>query len=182
MTDETTAALLKQAEEQGLVGENMRSVNEQILTVLVAIGEALGATIPDALRRMGATAVNEFDRAGDAAERFGNRVPDLPTGGSGDAGYFNGGEPNPGGLPGFAVGGTVTGPTVARVGENGTEHILTPAQLQSYMATAMQAAGGAGGTVVVKVYLDGREISARVEKGLERGEIAPTRGRLKVRA
>ena len=47
---------------------------------------------------------------------------------------------------------------------------------------AMQAAGGAGGTVVVKVYLDGREISARVEKGLERGEIAPTRGRLKVRA
>ena len=182
VTDETTAALLKQAEEQGLVGENMRSVNEQILTVLVAIGEALGATIPDALRRMGATAVNEFDRAGDAAERFGNRVPDLPTGGSGDAGYFNGGEPNPGGLPGFAVGGTVTGPTVARVGENGTEHILTPAQLQSYMATAMQAAGGAGGTVVVKVYLDGREISARVEKGLERGEIAPTRGRLKVRA
>lgn len=181
VTDETTAALLKQAEEQGLVGENMRSVNEQILTVLVAIGEALGATIPDALRRMGATAVNEFDRAGDAAERFGNRVPDLPTGGSGDAGYFNGGEPNPGGLPGFAVGGTVTGPTVARVGENGTEHILTPAQLQSYMATAMQAAGGAG-TVVVKVYLDGREISARVEKGLERGEIAPTRGRLKVRA
>ena len=182
VTDETTASLLKQAEEQGLVGENMRSVNEQILTVLVAIGEALGATIPDALRRMGATAVNEFDRAGDAAERFGSRMPDLPTGGSGDAGYFNGGEPNPGSLPGFAVGGTVTRPTVARVGENGTEHILTPAQLQSYMATAMQAAGGAGGTVVVKVYLDGREISARVERGMERGEIAPARGRLKVRA
>ncbi len=180
VTDETTAALIKQAEEQGLVGENMMSVNEQILNVLVAIGEALGATIPDALRRMGNTAVSEFDRAGDAADRFSNRVPDLSTnGGSGDTGTF--GEPKPGGVPGFAVGGTVTRPTLAMVGEAGTEHILSPAQLQGYMAAAIKAAGVGSGGGAVHVYLDGAPIDARVERSMERGRIAPSRGRLKVR-
>lgn len=180
VTDETTAALIKQAEEQGLVGENMMSVNEQILSVLVAIGEALGATIPDALRRMGNTAVSEFGRAGDAADRFSNRMPDLTVGGVGpDTGTF--GEPNPGGVPGFAVGGTVTRPTLAMVGEAGTEHILSPAQLQGYMAAAIKAAGVGSGGGAVHVYLDGSPIDARVERSMERGRIAPSRGRLKVR-
>jgi hypothetical protein len=47
--DETTAALLAEAEAQGFVGEHMRSVNEQILSVLVAIANVLGADIPAAL-------------------------------------------------------------------------------------------------------------------------------------
>ncbi len=51
-TDEATTALINQAKEQGLVGEHMKSVNEQILDVLLAIGKVLGADIPDALRRL----------------------------------------------------------------------------------------------------------------------------------
>src|SRR5262249_23742993 len=46
ITDETTASLLKQAEQQGLVGEQMKSVNEKILDVLLAIGKVLGADLP----------------------------------------------------------------------------------------------------------------------------------------
>src|SRR5690606_7018208 len=49
-TDEATAKLLRQAEEQGLVGDHMKSVNEKMLDVLLAIGDVLGAKIPNALR------------------------------------------------------------------------------------------------------------------------------------
>jgi hypothetical protein len=47
--DATTQALIDQAAQQGFVGEHMKSVNEQILAVLVAIGKVLGADIPQAL-------------------------------------------------------------------------------------------------------------------------------------
>jgi TP901 family phage tail tape measure protein len=48
-TDAATQALLTQAEQQGLVGEAMKGVNSQILDVLKAIAEVLGAEIPGAL-------------------------------------------------------------------------------------------------------------------------------------
>jgi hypothetical protein len=51
VTDETTAALLRQAEEQGLVGAHMQDVNEKILDVLIAIADVFGAVIPDSMRR-----------------------------------------------------------------------------------------------------------------------------------
>jgi molecular chaperone GrpE (heat shock protein) len=52
ITDEATLALLHEAEVNGLVGENMRSVNDKILQVLLAIAKVLGATIPDALKNL----------------------------------------------------------------------------------------------------------------------------------
>lgn len=52
--DETTQAMLDQAEQQGIVGEQMKGVNEKILDVLEAIGIALGATIPDSVKKFGA--------------------------------------------------------------------------------------------------------------------------------
>ncbi len=55
-TDETTQALIDQAVQQGIVGEGMRDVNQRILDVLIAIGDVLGATIPDALRGLPAAA------------------------------------------------------------------------------------------------------------------------------
>src|SRR5262245_13722663 len=51
VTDETTQALLDQSQAQGLVGENMKDINEKILDVLLAIGEALGATIPNSVKK-----------------------------------------------------------------------------------------------------------------------------------
>ncbi len=46
--DESTQALINQAIEQGIVGEEMRDVNERILGVLEAIARVLGADIPNA--------------------------------------------------------------------------------------------------------------------------------------
>jgi hypothetical protein len=54
VTDETTKSILKQAEEQGIVGEAMKGTNEKILDVLLAIGKVLNADLPnyfDALKK-----------------------------------------------------------------------------------------------------------------------------------
>jgi len=75
VTDESTAALLRQAVEQGIVGDHMKDVNERILTVLLAIADVFGATIPDSLRRAGDAAIEfgrvatrSFEEAGAAAD------------------------------------------------------------------------------------------------------------------
>jgi hypothetical protein len=56
--DETTMAMLKQAEEQGVVGENMRNVNEQILDVLTQIRDMFSDEIPRAVPRTTAAVQN----------------------------------------------------------------------------------------------------------------------------
>jgi hypothetical protein len=61
VTDETTAALLRQAEEQGLVGAHMQDVNQKILDVLIAIADVFGAVIPDSLRRTEDAATHAAD-------------------------------------------------------------------------------------------------------------------------
>jgi hypothetical protein len=76
-TDETTQALLDQAEQQGLVGAHMKDVNEQILDVLIAIGEALGAMLPGELRRLD-RATEEV--AGNIVDEFGLAQFDFETG------------------------------------------------------------------------------------------------------
>ncbi len=48
-TDAATQALLTQAEEQGIVGANMKDVNAQILDVLVSIAKVFGADIPEGI-------------------------------------------------------------------------------------------------------------------------------------
>lgn len=47
--DESTRSLIDQAEKQGIVGANMRDVNEKLLSVLLAIANVLGADIPAGL-------------------------------------------------------------------------------------------------------------------------------------
>lgn len=71
VTDESTAALLKQAEEQGIVGSSMQSVNQKMLDVLLAIGDALGATIPDALRNVEKTSKESFGGVANDADMAG---------------------------------------------------------------------------------------------------------------
>jgi hypothetical protein len=54
--DETTQALLNQAEAQGIVGQSMKDANEQILDVLVEIRDLFAEAIPGAIARTGSTA------------------------------------------------------------------------------------------------------------------------------
>lgn len=52
ITDEATLALLHEAEVNGVVGEDMKDVQQQTLDVLKAIAKVLGADIPGALAKL----------------------------------------------------------------------------------------------------------------------------------
>jgi hypothetical protein len=49
-TDESTRKLIDQGVQAGLVGAQQQSVNQKILDVLIAIGDAFGARIPNGIR------------------------------------------------------------------------------------------------------------------------------------
>jgi hypothetical protein len=66
--DENSQRLVDQAEEQGLVGDKFKDVNQKILDMLIAIGTALGAIIP------------EYLKVGDAADDLGKRGRDAGEG------------------------------------------------------------------------------------------------------
>ncbi len=74
-TDIGTQALIDQAAAAGVVGDDQRSALDQVLQVLVAIGEALGANIPDSLRRFRDASVS----AAADAEAALSAVGDSPT-------------------------------------------------------------------------------------------------------
>jgi hypothetical protein len=99
-TDAATQALIDQGVQAGIVGENQKNINQQILDVLLAIGDVLGAKLPEAYKKSGdrardaATRMtggldNVVDRArqatraweemGDAAEEAGRRAEDSAT-------------------------------------------------------------------------------------------------------
>ncbi len=65
--DENTQKILDEAEANGIVGDAMRSTNEKMLQVLVAIAKVLGADLPDA-----------FDAAKKAAEDTLGKIT-IPT-------------------------------------------------------------------------------------------------------
>jgi len=74
ITDDTTAGILKQAEAQGIVGNQFKSTQEKTLEVLLAIADAFGAKIPDGIRATadaataaGATIGTAFSTGVDAA-------------------------------------------------------------------------------------------------------------------
>jgi hypothetical protein len=73
-TDEATNSLIAMAEEQGIVGNQFRSVNEQILTVLLAIGDALGAKLPEDMRTFGVSASQTFTATVNEAHTFGGEI------------------------------------------------------------------------------------------------------------
>jgi hypothetical protein len=128
-TDAATQALIDQAVTQGLVGQNMKDVNQQILDVLTAILKAVGGELPAAFNALGPAAA----QAGRAIQtEFGNiRVgvgvdwnignmpqPGGPTGGTGSK------SPTSSDFRPMAKGGIVTRPTRALVGEAGPEAVI----------------------------------------------------------
>ncbi len=183
ITDEATLALLHQAEQQGVVGENMKDVNERILDVLLAIGEALGATIPAALRRMGEAATNAFGDVVNAADGASNAINNIP--GTGPGGHGSGGNAadtqGGGDYSSYALGGTVPwtpGGRVVRVAEAGTEHILSSAQLAEIIgrAGAMSDGGSYRGggppiNLTVPVYIGGEQLDLVINKRIAAGYI-----------
>lgn len=188
ITDEATLKLLAEAEAQGIVGEAMQSVNQQILDVLIAIGDVLGAQIPAGLKRMGDAAEREFGRFGNSAGRAGNQIPtNFPGGATGGAstGGPSGVNPDEGG---FAIGGTIDAPLSGRkvtATFHGLEHIIPDAKLASLVSAAvergyqaavaqfagMQAGGGGG-----DVYLDNEKVGRIRRRDLETGRGLPRRG------
>lgn len=205
VTDESTASLLKQAEQQGIVGAHMKSVNERILDVLLAIGDALGAKVPaglETMRKAAETASGGVrsaldsvrDRAGSVAgsiEREFNNLDIRPleiqyryhalNERPDDLGFAA--EP----APGYAVGGSVPftpGGRLVRVAERETERIVSDSQLAAIVSRAMAAAGGstqagaaAAPSVIVKI--GERELRPmvieQVRGGLSNGEITVPR-------
>lgn len=146
--DESTQALLTQAEQQGLVGDQMKSVNEKILDVLLAIGKVLGADIPDALLGLPSAAQVAADGIQNAFNGItydGITYP-LPNA---DDSSFNVGQPRPDywEVPELASGGVVTRPTMAIVGEAGPEAVVP---LDDYFH---------GGSMTLIQELDGRTIA-----------------------
>ena len=146
--DENTQALLNEAEAQGLVGESMRGVQEQMLNVLKEIARALGADLPDAARKA-ARGINEellkvprSIKIGFQGEYTGPTLP-TPTGlvqteGPGAPGLATGGlvtalgvRPFPAmaptRLPTFQGGGRV--PIFAPIGTDTIPAMLTPGEL-----------------------------------------------------
>lgn len=183
ITDEATLALLEEAEQQGIVGANMRDVNEQILEVLLAIGEVLGATIPAALERTSEAAKGAFGEMESGAKRAAEWMREwLGSSGGGNAGPTGppAGAPNVGNLPGFALGGTVPwtpGGRLVRVAEQGTEHILTSAQLAEIIGRAGAMNGGSnqgGGQMInltVPIYIGAQQLDEVINKRIAAGYI-----------
>jgi hypothetical protein len=130
-TDAATQALIDQAVQQGIVGQNMKDVNSQILDVLKAIAVALGAEIPGALDTLtgaasGAAAAitPKMQAIADAAHRAAGAIGSGLLG-PGEA-YTGTGSNSPTSsdwVP-MAAGGVVTGPMHALLGEDGPEMVV----------------------------------------------------------
>lgn len=171
--DATTQALIDQAEEQGLVGDNMRSVNEKILEVLLGIAKVFNADIPAGLRRTN----DEWNNLNNTA----GQTP-WPNGNSGD-GTGEGGY-QPGGGTHHAFGGTIPftpGGRRVTVAEMETEHIMTSRQLDAIVSRAIgsamrQGAGGRGGggplpPIRVDVKLDNEVLGRALVRKTRSGQV-----------
>jgi TP901 family phage tail tape measure protein len=132
-TDAATQALIDQAVQQGIVGANMKDVNQKILDVLILIGDALGAQIPNALRGLPPVA----EEAADGVRNALNKIPrniDIDVNGP----RLGVTDPNPPGtgettggipVPQMAYGGIVRarhGGTLVNVGEGGRDEAIIP--------------------------------------------------------
>lgn len=171
VTDQTTQSILKQAQEQGLIGDQMKDVNRQILDVLIAIADVFGAKIPAGMRK---TLDAAEQTATDVEQAFKDitinpielpvhwkleRVPgvDLP-------------DPVP-----LARGGIVRRPTLALVGESGPEAVVPLSH-----AALGEGRGSDGGARVIfqrgafeGVVVDSEErersLARRIAKQIQRG-------------
>jgi TP901 family phage tail tape measure protein len=125
--DETTAALLAEAEAQGFVGAQMQSVNQQILNVLIAIGNVLGADIPAALGALPGHAQNAANGMQSAFD--GVKGPNLPEGWTASTPIEGTPAFSANDFPQMASGGIVRarpGGTLVNVGEGGRDEAIVP--------------------------------------------------------
>jgi hypothetical protein len=159
VTDETTQAILTQAEQQGLVGAHMKGVNEKILDVLLAIGKVLGADLPqyfEGLKRPADEAAKSIEGSFKGITIPPIEIPyyyeaknEIP--GPGDPWL-----PNEHAVPYLASGGIVRRPTLAVIGEAGPEAVVPLSQ-----ATAL---GLAPVNYETTIYLDGEQIARTTAK------------------
>ena len=146
--DATTQALLDQAEQQGLVGDNMRSVNEKILEVLLGIAEVFKADIPEGLRRT--------NSAWGDLNHTASQTP-WPNANAGEGGVPHGSAGGNGGGEHYAVGGTVPytpGGRHVTVSEMETEHIMTSRQLDAIVSRAIGSAMRSGGGRMPPIHVE----------------------------
>lgn len=155
--DETTQAMLDQAEQQGIVGEQMKSVNEKILDVLEAIGIALGATIPESVGKFAKAVGGIKVPPIDVPYRY-RREGDSIPGGS---------DPNQGEAPEFAQGGMANFGMGSLAVLHGPEAVIPLDRLESMMldrspaldpaalADALARAGVGGGDITLAPVFNG---------------------------
>lgn len=161
VTDEATLALLKEAEQSGIVGENMKSVNEQILDVLLDIKDIFANGIPGAVRQTR----DAFDDAAAAARRVRDEANGIRGGNTPDIteAHF-GGLATAGGIQRLHSGGNVLPFIPRRLHRGGLASDEVPAILQTGEGVLSRRgmrtlgrlnqgiAGGSGGkTVVINV-------------------------------
>lgn len=140
VTDETTAALLAEAEAQGIVGNKFKETNQKILDVLLAIGEVLGAKLPEYL-----TNLPTEDAAKNIEDAFRDIKIEIPV----EFVY-------PDGLPPGYEGAEGAGPTMG---------LAAPAPAGRGVAPLSGAQlGVSGGSWVTNVYLDGERIARNTAK------------------
>ena len=130
VTDDTTASILKQAEEQGIVGEAMKGTNEKILDVLLAIGKVLNADLPtyfDALKKPADDAATSIEDSFSKIDiqpievpyKFKQEGGGLPSGNSATTAGASTVS-----VPALAGGGIVKHRTLALIGEAGPEAVV----------------------------------------------------------
>lgn len=145
--DDQTKALLDFAEQSGLVGDKFRPAVDRMIDALNALIDRLDAFIG----RMAEAAGLSFPTPTIPAPS----TPGTPGNGGGDEGG-SGGD-----YPGMARGGVVTRPTLTWVGEGREPEAVIPlSRLRSMLG------GAGGGTVVVPVSIDGREVTRVVARRL----------------
>jgi len=170
--DDTTQALINQAVEQGFVGASMKSINQQILDVLVAIGHVLGADIPQALAGLPGAAQAAADGMNSAFDTVRPPRTDpydtTATSDSGDGtngqGYSQGGR-----VLAFLHGGRVP-QYLARgswvnwrpQGSDTVPAMLTPGEIVLNAAQQRNVANRMRGNTTVIFELDGRSVAEGV--------------------
>lgn len=72
--DENTQKIIDQAIAEGKVVENKKTETRQIIDLLSSIAKALGADIPDAMKKTGQAAEDAFNKAKQGAREFGEEL------------------------------------------------------------------------------------------------------------
>ena len=98
--DDATRALVEQAAQQGLINDSMIPPTERIYELIYAIAEALGADIPEALRKAADKSRESTDSIREDLQRLKKDLEDLDDTGSGSGRSRGGGGSDSGGTSG----------------------------------------------------------------------------------